>query len=66
MGHIRAAPLLDPAPMRRLVMSYPNDRPVTRLARFAGQVIAAKVAQMVDQEVWQGRKLIVESAQGPQ
>jgi len=66
MGHIRAAPLLDPAPMRRLVMSYPNDRPVTRLARFAGQVIATKVAQMVDQEVWQGRKLIVESAQGPQ
>lgn len=66
IGHIRAAPLLDPAPMRRLVMSYPNDRPVTRLARFAGQVIAAKVAQMVDQEVWQGRKLIAESAQGPQ
>lgn len=66
MGHVRAAPLLDPAPMRRLVMSYPSDRPVTRLARFAGQVIATNVAQMVDRGVWQGRKLIEEGAQGPQ
>ncbi len=65
-GHVRAAPLLDPAPVRRLVMAYPNDRPVTRLARFAGQVIATNVALMVDREVWQGRKLIAEGAEALQ
>lgn len=62
-GHVRAAPLFDPAPVRRLVMAYPGDRPVTRLARFAGQVIAAKVALMVESEVWLGRKLIAEGAE---
>jgi hypothetical protein len=34
--------------MRRLVMSYPADRPVSRLARFAGQAIAATVASWPD------------------
>lgn len=55
VGELCAAPLHNPVPMRRLILSYPTDRPVARLARFAGQVIASKVAAMVDQGIWPGR-----------
>lgn len=47
-GGLRAAPLVNPTPVRRLVMSYPTDRPVARLARFAGQAIASIIAGMVE------------------
>lgn len=57
LGQLCAAPLIDPVPMRRLVLSYPTDRPVPRLARFAGQAIAANVRLMVKQGVWPGRLL---------
>ena len=56
-GSLCAAPLVDPTPVRRLVMSYPTDRPAPRLARFAGQVIAATVAALVERGVWSGRIL---------
>ncbi len=39
------APLVDPVPERRLVLSFPADRPVPRLARFAGQAIQALFRQ---------------------
>lgn len=55
LGQLCAAPLRNPVPMRRLILSYPTDRPVARLARFAGQVIAATVTQMVEHGVWPGR-----------
>lgn len=51
-GDLCAAPLCNPQPLRRLVMTYPADRPVARLARFAGEVIAARVTKMVDGGVW--------------
>ena len=54
-GELCAAPLVNPEPMRRLVLSSPTDRPLPRLARFAGQVIGAKVTDMVDQGIWPGR-----------
>ena len=54
-GDLCAAPLTNPEPLRRLVLSYPTDRPVARLARFAGQVIAAKVTALVEGGVWPGR-----------
>lgn len=54
-GELCAAPLRNPVPMRRLILSYPTDRPVPRLARYAGQIIAANVAMMVEQGVWPGR-----------
>lgn len=47
-GVLDAAPLVNPTPMRRLVMSYPADRPVSRLARFAGQAIASTIASWPD------------------
>lgn len=53
-GALCAAPLRNPVPMRRLILSYPSDRPTPRLARFAGQTIAQKVGQMVAEGVWPG------------
>lgn len=57
LGQLCAAPLRNPVPVRRLILSYPTDRPVPRLARFAGQVIASNVTLMVRQSVWPGRLL---------
>ncbi|PWL17622.1 LysR family transcriptional regulator [Falsochrobactrum shanghaiense] len=62
-GELCAAPIIDPVPMRRLVLSYPTDRPTPRLARFAGQTIASKVTAMVEEGVWAGR--ILESETQP-
>ena len=55
VGDLCAAPLCNPVPMRRLILSYPTDRPIPRIARFAGAVIAQNVVQMVQQGVWPGR-----------
>ncbi|MGE3993458.1 LysR family transcriptional regulator [Pseudorhodoplanes sp.] len=52
-----AAPLINPVPQRRLIMSYPSDRPIPRLARFAGQVIVATVNTLVERGVWSGKIL---------
>jgi LysR family nitrogen assimilation transcriptional regulator len=52
-----AAPLVDPVPVRRLIMSYPTDRPTPRLARFAGQVIATTIGSLVEQKIWSGKIL---------
>jgi LysR family nitrogen assimilation transcriptional regulator len=56
-GGLTAAPLIDPAPVRRLVLSYPADRPPPRLARFAGKTIADIVAAQVERGVWPGQLL---------
>lgn len=64
-GRLGAAPLVDPTPVRRLIMSYPTDRPMSRLARFAGQAIAATVARLVEQGVWSGRILEADTERGP-
>jgi len=60
-GRLCAAPLVNPVPMRRLIMSYPTDRPTPRLARFAGQAIARTIETLVAQGVWSGRILENES-----
>ncbi|KQW72409.1 LysR substrate-binding domain-containing protein [Ensifer sp. Root127] len=54
-GSLCAAPLVDPVPVRRLIMSYPTDRPTPRLARFAGQVIATTIETLVQRGIWPGR-----------
>ena len=56
-GVLTAAPLIDPVPVRRLVLAYPADRPASRLARFAGQTIADIVKARVEQAVWVGQLL---------
>ncbi len=58
-GRLTAAPLIDPVPMRRLVLSFPADRPVPRLARFAGQAIVDIVSDRVERAVWVGQLLDV-------
>lgn len=52
--------LIDPVPVRRLVLSYPTDRPVSRLARFAGEAIASIVGEQVERAIWAGQLLIHE------
>ncbi len=37
---LAGAALIDPVPVRRLILSYPADRPVSRLARFAGEILS--------------------------
>jgi LysR family transcriptional regulator, nitrogen assimilation regulatory protein len=54
---LTAATLIDPVPMRRLMLSYPADRPVSRLARFAGETITSIVSDQVERAVWAGRLL---------
>jgi len=56
-GQLSAAPLVDPVPVRRLVLSFPADRPVPRLARFAGEAIATIVADHVARGIWAGQLL---------
>lgn len=60
VGKLCAAPLVNPVPVRRLVMSYPTDRPIPRLARFAGQVITTTIVNLVDQGIWSGKILEIE------
>lgn len=56
-GWLTAAPLVDPVPTRRLVLSYPADRPVPRLARFAGDAIVTIVTDRVERGIWAGELL---------
>ena len=56
-GRLTAAPLVDPVPVRRLVLSYPADRPAPRLARFAGEAIAGIVRDKVERGIWAGQLL---------
>ncbi|WP_113533346.1 LysR family transcriptional regulator [Ochrobactrum chromiisoli] len=56
-GQLCAVPIVDPIPVRRLIISYPTDRPASRLARFSGQVIASTVEKLVEEGVWSGRML---------
>ena len=56
-GALTAAPLIDPAPVRRLVLSFPADRPTPRLARFAGSAVVDSVTDQVERGVWPGQLL---------
>ena len=56
-GILTHAPLTNPVPKRRLMMSFPSDRPATRLAKFAGQALVATVSDLVERQIWPGRLL---------
>lgn len=56
-GRLTVAPLIDPVPTRRIVLAHAADRPVSRLARFTGETIAAIVAEQVERGVWSGQLL---------
>ncbi|MCJ2081261.1 LysR substrate-binding domain-containing protein [Methylobacterium sp. J-090] len=56
-GRLTAAPLVDPAPNRRLVLSYPPDRPAARATVFAGETITAIMTERVARGLWSGEIL---------
>jgi LysR family transcriptional regulator, nitrogen assimilation regulatory protein len=56
-GRLKAAPLVDPTPTRRLILAYPGDRPISRLTRFAGESIGTVVGDLVSSGVWAGHLL---------
>ncbi|MDX8497821.1 LysR substrate-binding domain-containing protein [Mesorhizobium sp. VK4C] len=56
-GLLTAAPLIDPVPVRRLILAYPADRPASRLARFAGEAIEDTARDLVERAVWVGQLL---------
>jgi LysR family transcriptional regulator, nitrogen assimilation regulatory protein len=56
-GELTAAPLVDPAPSRRVVLAYPADRPTSPATRFTGDMFASIATQMVNAGVWAGRIL---------
>jgi len=58
---LTGAALIDPVPVRRLILSYPADRPVSRLARFAGETIASIVSDQVERSIWVGQLLAPDS-----
>jgi DNA-binding transcriptional LysR family regulator len=60
---LTAAPLVDPVPVRRLVLSFPMDRPTPRLALFAGKAIVDIVADQVERAVWVGQLLDSKASQ---
>jgi DNA-binding transcriptional LysR family regulator len=57
-GLLSAAPLCDPAPVRRVVMTYPLDRPVLPAARMIGATFAHIATELVTAGTWSGRMLI--------
>lgn len=56
-GRLTAAALANPLPTRRMALSFPSDRPITRAARFAADAIAEIVSDMVQRGVWSGQLL---------
>ncbi|MEM1236332.1 MAG: LysR substrate-binding domain-containing protein [Pseudomonadota bacterium] len=53
-GQLSCAPLIKPVPKRRLMISFPSDRPPTRLARFAYEVLQRSTYDLVQTGVWPG------------
>lgn len=54
-GELCVAPLTDPEPTRRVVMTYPADRPVSPATRFTGESFAAIAADLIERGIWAGR-----------
>lgn len=53
-GVLSAAPLVDPAPARKLVLAYPVDRPTSPAARFVENTILEITTDLVRRGVWMG------------
>ena len=51
-GQLRAAPLADPSPNRRLVLSLANERPPTRAMRVVTDTILETVHALVESKIW--------------
>lgn len=51
-GRLTAAPLIDPAPDRRLVLAFPSDRPPNGAARAAAAAVTTVVTDLVQRGAW--------------
>lgn len=49
------APIANPTPSRTLILSFPTDRPASRLAEFAGDAITRTVSDLVGSRDWVAR-----------
>jgi DNA-binding transcriptional LysR family regulator len=56
-GRLTAAALTNPPPTRRMALSFPGDRPITRAARITADAITVIVANMVRRGLWSGELL---------
>jgi DNA-binding transcriptional LysR family regulator len=56
-GVLSVAPLVDPAPSRKLVIAYPADRKTSPAAKFVGRAFVEIAADLVGRKIWVGRML---------
>lgn len=56
-GELTIAPLIEPTPMRKLVMVYPTDRPISPAARFVGDAFLELAEELVQRGIWAGHML---------
>jgi DNA-binding transcriptional LysR family regulator len=54
-GRLTAAPITNPVPSCRLVLSYPSYRAVSRAAQFAGETLTSIITNQVVQDIWAAR-----------
>jgi DNA-binding transcriptional LysR family regulator len=54
-GHLCHAPLINPTPVRRLVLATSADRSVTRLGAFASAEMVAAVHHLATSGIWPGK-----------
>jgi DNA-binding transcriptional LysR family regulator len=56
-GSLSAAPIIDPAPTRTLVLATATDRAVSNATQRAVEMIKQEVAEMVEKNIWVGLPL---------
>ncbi|NWB99625.1 LysR family transcriptional regulator [Pseudomonas gingeri] len=56
-GILCAAPLVDPAPMRKLVQVFPADRRVSPAAKYVGNIFFEIAEDLVTRTIWAGHML---------
>ncbi|CAM3941310.1 HTH-type transcriptional regulator CynR [Pseudomonas reidholzensis] len=56
-GTLCAAPLVEPTPMRKLVMVSPADRKVSPATRYVGETFVELASELVEQGIWAGHML---------
>lgn len=56
-GTLCAAPLVEPTPMRKLVMVTPADRKVSQATRYVGDTFVELASELVGQGIWAGHML---------
>ncbi|ATP50218.1 LysR family transcriptional regulator [Pseudomonas putida] len=56
-GTLCAAPLIEPTPMRKLVMVSPADRHVSQATRYVGETFVELASELVAQGIWAGHML---------